>query len=189
MTAHPRLIRGLAMVAVIAGAGLLLARQPTAPQIDLAKDPQTVYLTIPFAVGDTYTFGSTAVPSSAKRSVGITGIRVIHAVGIEVVGYGAMESTGEGIGLVPGWPPAPPYAMRDPFAPGVTWDGEVQPLVGGRVIEPKSGLRGIEVAWSDADGIAGSRVFDFAVITCGPRACARQPDDATPLLRELGLVK
>lgn len=182
-------MRGLAVAALVAGAGWLVARQSTAPPIDLARDPETVFLTIPFAVGDTYTLGSTAVPNSARRPVRITGIRVLHAVGLEIVGYGAVQDTSERIGLVPGWPPAPPYTIRDPLAPDATWSGDVQPLVGLRITQPRSGLRGIEVAWTDADGVAGSRVFDLAVLTCGPDACATTPDDATSLLRDLGLVK
>lgn len=189
VTGRARIALGLVVAAIVATASWVLTRPPVPPLLDLARGPQTVYVTNPFAIGDTYTFGSTGVPPSTKTPFRITSIKVLHLVGVEVLGYGALGVDDEALGLVPDWPPPSTFEVQDPFAPGATWQGDVQALVGLRVTKPVSGLRGIEVSWVDGDGQPGTRIFDFAVVTCGP-GCGHTPDgDSGPLLQDLGLLK
>lgn len=185
----------LVAAAVAAGAAVAIAAMAdsTQPQrIDLSLSPPTIFTTLPFAVGDAYTIGSTNVPLEAERPVTITGVEVIHSKGVAMLGIGAFDPDVEGVGiaLVPGWPPGEPaIAIRDPVAGRIAWYGAVAVLVGVRTTEPKSGFRGIEIRWVDANGASGSRIFDFAVITCAPGVCETTAGEPESRLRELGLVK
>jgi hypothetical protein len=184
-----RIVAGLlAITAVGAAVSWVGGQWIGGESIDLSVGPRVLLVTDPFAVGATYTLGETAVPSEVKRPVRITGISVVRVSGLEILGFGAMDSAAAGIGLVPGWPPPAPYLMRDPLEPAAVWEGHVQVLIGIRTTAPKSGLRGVRLLWTDGDGRPGSRVFDTAVLTCAPDACDLEPDAATEaLLRELGL--
>jgi hypothetical protein len=187
------LILAAAAAAIVAAAALAALVTPAQTQrVDLSFSPPTIFTTLPFAVGDTYTVGSTYVPLEAERPVRITGVEVIHSRGVAVLGIGAFDPDveGTGLGLVPGWPPGEPaIAIRDPVAGRIAWYGAVAVLVGVRTTEPKSGLRGIEIRWVDANGAPGSRIFDFAVITCAPGVCETTAGEPESRLRELGLVK
>jgi hypothetical protein len=174
--------------ALTAGAVAWLAMRPPPPLLDLSRSPQTLFTTIPMNVGASYTFGSTHLPDAVKRPVTITAVEVVRKRGLEVVGIGAVETSDVGIGLVPGWPP-PGRPVVDPVAGKRPWSGGVDVLIGLRIVEPTSGLRGIEVRWIDGDGVAGSHVYDLAAITCSPGACTIGPDQGEAFLRELGLLK
>lgn len=182
----------LAAAAIAAAAiGVIwLMLRPQSGAIDFATSPQTVLNTNPFLVGETYTVGLMEVPQDVPRPVTIMAIEVLHSRGIEVMGVGAFDPDVEdsGVGMVPGWPPVdPPIRVEEELGDAVEWDGLVAPLVGVRTTEAKSGLRGIEIRWRDADGIEGSRVYDLAVVTCAPGACEVQSTDQ--FLRELGLAE
>lgn len=184
------LSRALAFISVlaIAGCGLL----QVLPAINLASYPQTVYATNPFLVGEQYTLGSTVGASTSLRagdSLTITSVDVLTTHGVRVLGLGArqLELSANGIGLVPGWPPADfdvDRFDRDIFA--TPWIGPVQVLVGVETLEEKSGLRGLRIGWSTGQGVHYELV-DLAVLTCSPGACAN-PDDNEGLLKELGLL-
>ena len=184
-------------VIVLAAAGSIVAiaiatlQGGAPPRIDLAVPPNTVFATVPFEVGATYTLGEARVPAEVKRPVTVTAVEILHARGIEVLGGGAYEPRPDSIGLVPGWPPQAPYAtgIGDTIRSRVTFSGEVHTVVGIRTTAPKSGLRGIKVRWVDGDGVAGTRTFDLAVLTCAPGACHVDSADPDPMLRELGLLR
>ena len=161
-----------------------------APALSLDNPPTTVFTTNEFEVGDTYTLGSTAVPDDVPRPVVITDIDVLAWTNIEIIGRAVIEPDGEAIGLVPNWPPGAGSGRLDLRAlqDGSEWGGSVSPVLGIRTTAPKSGLRGVVVSWIDGDGNRGSETFDFAVQTCAPGACDRDPDEDYWLLEELGLL-
>lgn len=164
----------------------------SASGIDLARSPQTVFTTLPFGVGETYTVGSGS-STEAPRPIRITHVEVIHSVGLEVIGVGAFDSeaAGSGVGLVPGWPPVDlPVPILDPRTDDATFRGVPGGLIGMRITAPVSGLRGIRVSWVDSNGRAGGRVWDLAVITCSPSACTSDElADSDLALRRLGLIR
>lgn len=178
----------LAMAAtVIAVAVIVLVRPGEDGPIDLASSPPTIFATQPFSIGETYTLGNTFIPPELARPITITAVEVVHASGLDLLGTVAFDPQGESIGAVPGWPPdRPDMALRDPFAEGVAWPDDVQPLIGVRVRQLPAGLRGVTVRWVDGDGVAGERTFDFAVLTCMPEPCDVDRSGAE-LLRQLGL--
>ena len=185
-----RLTSVIALALALSFAACSTEPGPTSgPRIDLAVSPPTVFHTVDFEVGDVYTFGSTGVAPEIPRPVRITGVEVIHSEGIEIVGIGAVEPGPDGIGLVPGWPPQGLAFAQAPDLFAVEWSGPVNTLFGVRTTAPISGLRGVEVRWVDANGVAGARMFDIAVYTCAPGACDVEADDADPVLRELGLLR
>jgi hypothetical protein len=172
-----------ALVALVAGCAAADSR------INLADSPPTVFETIPYEVGGTYTLGESGVPPEVPRPVRITGIEVVHSRGIEVLGSGAFEPDPDGTGSVPGWPPPGINLTLASDLPSMHWPGAVETVLGIRTTAPKSGLRGIEVRWVDGTGVAGGRTFDIAVYTCAPGACEVAAGDADELLRELGLLR
>lgn len=165
------------------------ARTPV-PVLPLGDAPRTVFTTDEFEVGETYTLGSVGVPEDVPRPFVITDIDVLTWTNIEIIGRGIFESDDEGIGLVPDWPPDTRSGRLDLRAieDGTEWDGHVSPVLGIRTTAPKSGLRGVMVSWIDGDGHQGREIFDFAVQTCAPGACDRDPGDDDWLLKELGLL-
>ncbi len=122
------------------------------------------------------------------RPVRVLDIEVLEVSGVEPIGVGAFDpaTLSEGIGLVPGWPPAG-LAVVDPTSADTRWATAVAIVVGVRTSAPKSGLRGIIVRWLDGAGNEGLRVFDLAVLTCAPGTCNVDPAVPGPLLTELGL--
>lgn len=160
--------------------------------VDLSRSPQALINTIAFEAGSRYAVGAIAPPEGVPRPVRITAVRVVHLRGVEIVGIGALEEPVVGIGLVPGWPPEsrpgdPPYELRDPLADGVTLEGRFEIVLGIRVLEPKSGLRGVVLEWIDGSGARGRRVVDIAVVGCNRAACPTEPD-GEELAMELGLL-
>jgi hypothetical protein len=133
---------------------------------------------------------STDVFEAVSRPIVITDIDVLATANIEIVGRGVFEPAGEPLGLVPDWPPDIRTGRLDVRAieDGVEWGDRVTPVLGVRTTGPKSGLRGVVVSWIDADGNPGSETFDFAVQTCAPEACDRDPSEDEWLLQELGLL-
>jgi hypothetical protein len=182
-----RIVLATSTVAILAIAVLLLARAVTGP-VDRRRAPETVFETNPFRVGETYTLGSTGPPDDVKLPFRLTGVDVVHLAGVEVIGRGALDGTGrEVIGLDDSWPPDARYEVL-PFDPQVERSALTLPLLGIRVLQPLAGLRGVEVRWIDADGVAGSRVFDLAVYTC-PRTECPAGQDGEVALRRLGLMR
>lgn len=160
-----------------------------APALPLGDPPRSVFTTNEFEVGETYTLGSTSVPEDVPRPVVITDIDVLARTNVELIGRGIFEPDDEGIGLVPGWPPDVRSGRLDLRAieQGTEWGGQVSPVLGIRTTAPRSGLRGVVVTWIDGNGKRGSEIFDFAVQTCAPGACERDPGEDDWLLKELGL--
>jgi hypothetical protein len=161
-----------------------------APALPLGDPPRTVFTTNEFEVGETYTLGSPGVPEDVPRPVVITDIEVLAWTNIEIVGRGVFEPADEEIGLVHEWPPDTRSGRLDLRAleDGAEWEGDISPILGIRTTAPKSGLRGVVVSWIDGDGNRGSETFDFAVQTCAPGACNRDPGEDDWLLKELGLL-
>ena len=180
------LVLVVAVAAVFAAATALLSRRESL--LDMSRVPETVFATIPFPVGGSYTLGSMTVPSDVARPVRITSIEVVASSGVELIGMGAFDpaSVSEGIGLVSGWPPAG-LTIVDPTAGAPGWTTDVAIVIGIRTTDPKSGLRGVVVRWVDGAGQEGQRVFDLAVLTCAPGACSVDPSEPGPMLTELGL--
>ncbi len=122
----------------------------------------------------------------------ITSVDVLRGSGVEAIGIGAFDpdALGSGICLVPCWPPdGYESVVRDKAALTTEWSGAVYTTIGVRTLEPLSGLRGIVVRWVDADGVPGTKTFDYAVLTCALGACPSSIlDDHDVLLPELGLV-
>ncbi len=165
---------------------------PQAQRLDLERPPQIVYSTLPFEVGATYTVGSVGVPVEVPGPVRVTGIEVLHASGVEVIGIGTYDGQDQrsGVGLVPGWPPElVTVPILDPRAGDAVIAGTANAVIGIRVTAPVSGLRGIRVSWVDGTGRAGSRLWDLAVITCAPGACSPADVESDAVLRDLGLIR
>jgi hypothetical protein len=181
----------LSLAVALAACGSAEAEMATAPApaLPLRDPPRTVFTTNQFEVGETYTLGSVAVPENVPRPVVITDIDVLAWTNIEIVGRGVHEPDDEGIGLAPSWPPDVRSGRLDLRAieQGTEWVGHVSPILGIRTTAPKSGLRGVVVSWIDGNGNPGSEIFDFAVQTCAPGACERDPGEGDWLLKELGL--
>jgi hypothetical protein len=179
----------LTAAAIAAAVGWATTRDNPAG-VNLSVKPRTIFVTIPFNVGDTYALGEGLVPVEVPRPVLITAITIPHMRGLDVLGVGAYEPNPDSIGLVPGWPPEGRYAKDvKPLATEQSWPGEVHTVVGLRITEAKSGLRGIDVRWVDGAGKAGGRTFDLAVLTCAPGACEVDSATADPMLKELGLLR
>lgn len=187
--------RARALVAVVAVAAALaavtFALGSGRPQLlDLTRDPETVFATVPFQVGETYTLGSIGLPSDAIRPLRITSIEVLETSGLDQIGAGAYDpkTVSQGIGLVPGWPPSG-LGVVDPGDSSVPWASEVSIVVGVRTTQPKSGLRGVPIRWVDGAGNPAERVVDVAVLTCAPDACEVDAGAPGALLLELGLKR
>lgn len=180
------------LVVALAACGSSEGEMATAPAhaLPLEDPPRTVFTTSELEVGETYTLGSVGVPEDVPRPVVITDIDVLAWTNVEIVGRGIFEPGDEEIGLVPGWPPQVRSGRLElrGIEQGTEWFGHVSPILGIRTTAPMSGLRGVTVSWIDGDGNRGSETFDFAVQTCAPGACERDPGDDDWLLKELGLV-
>ncbi len=182
-----RAIVALAAAALVVAAAWAVTR-PADGGLDLSTRPQTVFETIPLPVGSSYTLGSMAIPPEVPRPLRVTSVAVLVRSGVDVAGVVVGRGDGVSIGLLPIWPPTS-GTWSDPSAPDTSYSGTVEIAVGLTTRTDRSGVRGIEVSWTDATGAAGRRMFDLATVTCAPDSCVVPSDDIDGFLREMGLER